>query len=292
MHWDDMRVFLAVARGGGLTGGGRALRLDPATVGRRVGRLEADLGAALFVKGPQGYRLTEDGVALFDHAERAESAMLAAEAEVRGALSGAVRIGAPEGCATYLLPQVTAVMAAANPGLEIEIVALPRMFDLNRREVDMAVAVSRPTAGRITAQKISDYRLSLAAHHSYLSQHPVTDAGSLNSHRIVGYVPDMIHDRELDYLGEIGVTRVDLASSSVLVQAEWIARGEGLGIVHDFILSRLPGVSRVVADKVALTRTFWLLRPQDDARAARLDAVARALVLGVRAEIAQAEGCG
>ncbi|QFU09152.1 HTH-type transcriptional regulator CatM [Rhodobacteraceae bacterium THAF1] len=287
-----MRVFLAVTRGGGLTGGARSSRLDPATLGRRIARLEADLGTTLFVKGPQGYRLTEGGVRLFDHAERAESAMLAAEAEVMGALSGAVRIGAPEGCATYLLPQVTAAMASANPGLEIEIVALSRTFDLNRREVDMAIAVSRPTTGRIAAQKIADYRLSLAAHGNYLDRHPVTDPNKLNAHRIVGYVPDMIHDRELDYLGEIGVTRVDLASSSVVVQAEWIARAEGVGIVHDFVLSRLPGVRRVLADRIGLTRTFWLLRPLDDVRAARLDAVARALVQGVRAEIARAEGHG
>ena len=290
MNWDDMRVFLSVARAGGLTGGARRLRLDPATLGRRVARLELDLNVALFVKGPQGYRLTEDGAKLFDHAERAEAAFRAAKAEVKGSLTGAVRIGAPEGCATYLLPQVTAAMAAENPGLEIEIVALPRVFDLNRREVDMAIAVSRPSAGRIAAQRIAEYRLSLAAHADYLRDHPVTDAETLSAHRIVGYVPDMIHDRELDYLGEIGVERVDLASSSVVVQAEWIARGEGVGIVHDFMLSRLSGVRRALSDTVSLTRTYWLLRPLDDVRAARLDAVSRALVQGLRAEIAVCEG--
>ena len=73
MHWDDLRVFLAVAREGGLTGGGRVLRLDPATAGRRVARLESELGAQLFTKGPQGYRLTEPGVRLLDHAERAQA---------------------------------------------------------------------------------------------------------------------------------------------------------------------------------------------------------------------------
>jgi len=290
MHWDDMRVFLGVARDGGLTGAARSLRLDPATLGRRVARLEDALGAALFVKGPQGYRLTAEGGRLFDHAERAEAAMRAAEAELGGAMTGAVRIGAPEGCATWLLPQVTAEMVAANPGLTVEIVALPRVFDLNRREVDMAIAVSRPTAGRITVQKVSDYRLSLAAHRDYLVDRPIAAVDELSRHRVVGYVPDMIFDRELDYLGEIGVGRVDLASSSVVVQGQWIARGQGIGIVHDFALSQLPGVIRALPDAVRLTRAFWLLRPAEDPRAARLDAVAAALAQGLRAEVDRAEG--
>ncbi len=290
MHWDDMRLFLGVARGGGLTSAARALRLDPATLGRRIARLEADLGARLFVKGPTGYRPTEEGARLLDHAERAETAFRAAETELRGALSGAVRIGAPDGCATYLLPQVTASLARDNPDLEIEVVALPRIFDLNRREVDMAIAVSRPTAGRITVQKISDYRLSLAAHRDYLAAAPqLRSVADLRDHRIVGYVPDMIFDRELDYLGGIGVDRVDLASSAVAVQARWIAQGAGVGIVHDFTLPHSPGVVRLLPDEVSLTRTFWLLRPAGDVRAARLDSVARALVAGLRAEIACAE---
>ncbi len=289
MHWDDMRVFLGVARRGGLSAAAQALRLDPATLGRRIARLEADLGVALFIKGPTGYRLSEEGARLMDHAERAEGALRAAETEVRGPLSGAIRIGAPDGCATFLLPQVTAALARENPDLEIEIVALPRLFDLNRREVDMAISVSRPAAGRITVQKISDYRLSLAAHRDYLARHPpITAIRDLRGHRIVGYVPDMIFDRELDYLGRIGIDRVHLASSSVAVQARWIAQGAGIGIVHDFTLPHSPGVVRVLPEEVALTRTFWLLRPAEEGRAARLDGAAAALATGLRAEIAEA----
>ncbi len=58
VDWDDLRVFLAVARTGGLSGAGKVLRVDPATVGRRVARLEAATGARLFTRGPQGYVLT------------------------------------------------------------------------------------------------------------------------------------------------------------------------------------------------------------------------------------------
>ena len=63
-HWDDIRIFLAVAREESLSGAGRVLRIDPATVGRRIARLEEDLGAPLFAKSPTGYALNEAGARL------------------------------------------------------------------------------------------------------------------------------------------------------------------------------------------------------------------------------------
>ena len=80
--------------------------------------------------------------------------------------------------------------------------ALPRVFNLSKREADMAIAVSRPEAGRLTVQKLTDYRLHLAASRQYLaSAKPILGREDLSGHRIVGYIPDMIFDKELDYLG-------------------------------------------------------------------------------------------
>ncbi|NBO21297.1 MAG: LysR family transcriptional regulator, partial [Rhodobacteraceae bacterium] len=217
MDWDDLRVFLAVARSDSLSGAGVRLKLDPATVGRRIARLELAMGARLFAKSPQGYALTEEGARLLPHAEAAETAMEGAHEALSGpeGLSGQIRIGAPDGCANYLLPQVLTAICQANPGLEVQIVALPRVFNLTRREADMAVAVSRPPAGRVTVQKLTDYRLHLAAHPDYLARTPpITDVADLRQHRMVGYIPDMIFDKELDYLAEVGATSVPFASNS------------------------------------------------------------------------------
>jgi DNA-binding transcriptional LysR family regulator len=293
IDWDDLRVFLAVARAESLSGAGRALRLDPATVGRRIARLEERLGAALFVKSPQGYGLTGQGQGLLVHAERAEQAVTAAREEVRGeaeGLSGQVRIGAPDGCATYVLPQVCAAIAAANPGLEIQIVALPRVFNLSKREADMAIAVSRPVTGRLLLQKITDYRLHLAAHADYLAAAPpLRTLADLRRHRIVGYIPDMIFDRELDYMAETGAEGVDLASNSVPVQFNLLRHRAGVGIVHDFALPSDPAVRRVLPDLFSLTRTFHLIRHADDRRVERLNRFAEALAEGVRREVQRLE---
>ncbi|SIN94620.1 LysR family transcriptional regulator [Vannielia litorea] len=292
VSWDDMRIFIAVAREGSLSGAGTVLKLDPATVGRRVQRLEESLGTPLFLKSPQGYAPSEAGERLMPHAEELEQAMLNAEDAVRGQedrLTGAIRVGAPDGCANFLLPQVVERICNAHPGLEVQIVSLPRVFNLNRREADMAIAVSRPTAGRLTVQKITDYHLVLAAHRRWLKQNPVERLEDLRGKRLVGYIPDMIFDKELDYLGELGLERVQLASNSVSVQFAWVKSGAGVGIVHGFALGSANRVEPVLSDQVKLRRTFWLVRHADDRRVRRLGRFAELLCEGLRAEVERLE---
>ncbi|MEM6889442.1 MAG: LysR family transcriptional regulator [Pseudomonadota bacterium] len=292
-NWDDLRIFLAVAREASLSGAGKRLRLDPATVGRRVARLETGLKAALFAKSPQGYALTQEGTNLMARAEAAERAVRGAIADLptsSDALSGQIRIGAPDGAANYLLPQICAGICDQNPDLDIQIVALPRVFNLSRREADMAIAVSAPTAGRLVVQKLTDYRLHLAASNAYLSQHgSISALADLKRHRLIGYIADMIFDRELDYLSELGLGRVALASNSVSVQLNWIRAGAGLGIAHDFALPATLGVTRVLPELVRLKRTFYLIRHSDDRRNPRLTRFAEALAAGVRMEVARLE---
>lgn len=292
MDWDDLRIFLAVTRAESLSGAGRRLKIDAATVGRRIARLEEAVGAALFAKSPQGYALTGAGARLIPHAERAETALEGASEALSGpeGLTGQIRLGAPDGCANYLLPQVIARICDANPGLEVQIVALPRVFNLSRREADMAVGVSRPTAGRLTVQKLTDYRLSLAASAGYLAAHPpLTRPEDLQAHRFVGYIPDMIFDKELDYLAEIGAPAAALTSNSVSVQLNFLRQGAGLGVVHDFALPAAPELRRILTGQIRLTRAFWLIRHADDGRVARLNRFAETLVREARAEMARLE---
>lgn len=292
MDWDDLRVFLAVARRESLSAAGKALRIDPATVGRRISRLEDSLGARLFVKSPQGYALTETGARLVPRAEAAEAALrgLDEAAETPEGLTGQIRLGAPDGCANYLLPQVLAQICDRHPGLEVQLVALPRVFNLSKREADMAIGVSRPEAGRLVVQKLTDYRLHLAASRHYLAAHPpIASRGDLKAHRLVGYIPDMIFDKELDYLAELGLAAPPLASNSVSVQLNFLRAGAGVGVVHDFALPAAPDLQRILPDDISLTRSFWLIRHADDARVPRLTRFAEDLVRLCRAEMARLE---
>ncbi|WP_106744472.1 LysR family transcriptional regulator [Yoonia maritima] len=287
-NWDDMRVFLAVARAESLSGAAPILKMDPATLGRRIARLERSLGAILFVKSPQGYALTDLGERMRDRAAEAEAHLVLARDEGQGGssgLTGQIRIGAPDGAANFLLPQVCAAIQAENPALEIQILALPRVVNLSRREADMAVTVSPPAAGRLTVQRITDYKLHLA---SRTDDPALVTRDDIRGKPIVGYIPDMIFDKELDYLGDLGAQGVQLASNSVAVQLQMI-RQSGIGIVHDFALPFAPELRRVLVDEISLTRSFYLVRHTSDRQSDRLNKVAKAIISGIHGEVARLE---
>ena len=87
-----------------------------------------------------------------------------------------------------------------NPDLDIQIVSMPRVVNLTKREADMALAVSPPNSARLSVQKITDYKLHLAASEAYLEKFATPDTLlDLKTHKIIGYIADMIFDKELDY---------------------------------------------------------------------------------------------
>ncbi|MGM0584620.1 MAG: LysR family transcriptional regulator [Pseudomonadota bacterium] len=286
MNWDDLRYFLQVARTGRLTSAARALGVDHATVSRRVAALESALGARLFDRSPRGYALTEAGRLLLPTAEAMESASIAAAQEVGGRqhdLSGAVRVGMPEGAASHLVTEAATALCEQHPRLELQIVALPRTFSLSQREADFAIVVTPPVAGRLRIRKIADYRLRLYGAESYLAAREPKTPEDLRRHRLVGYVPDLIFDKGLDYLSEIaGAASPALASTSLLVQLELVLAGGGLGVLPDFMARRHPTLRPVLPEATEITRAYWLVLHQNTAELARVRRTSRAFAEAMR----------
>jgi DNA-binding transcriptional LysR family regulator len=295
LRWDDLRVFFHVAEANSLTNAAKTLRMDPATLSRRISRLEEDMSVRLFVKSPQGYALTDAGTRLFDHVEGMNRAVRSAQGEVQDhadQLSGSVRIGAPgDGAANYLLPQICADISERHPALDIQIVALPRVLNLSKQEADIAITVSPPTAGRLSVQKITDYKLHLAATDEYLATHPtIKNLNDLKGHRLIGYINDLIFDDELDYMNELGQNiRTPLTSNSISVQLNWARCGAGVCIAHDFAILAFPNLQRILTDQFSLSRTFYLVRHHDDRKVERLNRVAELLITKLRLEIKRLE---
>lgn len=278
MNWDDLRIFLAVARAGQILGAARRLGLNHATVSRRLQALEGEIGAKLFRRVPQGSPMTEAGLALLPVAERMEAEWLAARAAVGGeaeAISGTVRVGAPDGFGTAFLARHLGALTAEHPDLCVQLVPVPLSFSLSRREADLAVTVERPTEGRLVAGKLVDYSLALYASRAYVEAHGMPEeAAALSSHRLVGYVPDLVASPSLDYASGFGVAwNAGLSVSSALGQVEAVRSGAGIGILHSFIarghpeLVPLPGFAPV-------RRAYWLVYHESVRSLARVQAVA------------------
>lgn len=275
MNWDDYRFFLAVARGGQLSSVGRAMNVDHATVSRRIKALELELQSKLFDSSPQGYSLTAEGTELLPIAEQMEQATLQAEAALANydkKLSGTVRIGVPDGVAAYVLSDVAKTICENYPKLKIQLIAMPQQFSLSKREVDFAITVSPPRSGRTKLRKITDYTLHLYGTKSYLEKAPkITNKADLSKHRGVGYVPELLHDKELDYMPLFGSEfELQLTSTSVHVQLHAILKGAGIGIVHDFMAHNHTELIPVLKNEVSIQRSFWLTVHEDYAQIDRI----------------------
>ncbi len=293
--WNDLRAFLAVARTGRLTAAAARLGADHTTVGRRVSALEARLGARLFDRSPQGYALTAHGERLLPTAEEIESLTLRAAhdlGEADQAVSGTVRIGAPEGFGSYFLAPLMVALADRQPNLQIQLVAIPGVLSLSKREADIAVTLSAPREGRLVTRKLTDYGLSLYAAPAYLdARPPIRTRADMAGHRFIGYIEDLLYAPELDYMQAPDVDiQVGLQSSNLIAQLQAAIAGAGLCVLPDFIATAEPGLRRVLPDAVHLERSLWLVTHADLKSLARIRAVTDTIVNAVKNERARFVG--
>lgn len=281
-NWNDLKSFLAVARTGKLTTAARSLGADHATVSRRLVSLEEAMHVRLFERHPTGYSLTAQGERLLPLAESMESTALAAYAELANSnmsVSGAVRIGSPDGFGSYFLAPRIGDLCRQHPALEVQLIAMPRIFSLSKREADIAIGLARPQEGRLSARKLTDYHLKLYASRTYLeTASEIRDSGNLAKHKFVGYIDDLLYAPELDYLSAVGTIDPQLKSTNLIAQLKATVAGAGLCILPYFIAKAEPQLVPVLPDEVMLTRSFWLIIHEDLRRLARISATADFIV--------------
>ncbi|MBZ3693573.1 LysR family transcriptional regulator [Phyllobacterium calauticae] len=262
MSWDDVRIFLAVARSGQILGAAKRLGVNHATVARRLTALENDINTKLLTRRTNGCELTHAGEEFLLSAERMEAEMLSIRSSLGDAdvsISGSVRIGAPDGFGVSFLAPRLATLTARYPDLKIQLVPVPRSFSLSRREADIAITVDRPDQGRLVAKKLVDYTLCLYASRSYLAAHPAPRSIEyLAAHRLVGYVDDLVISPSLNYAPEITREwRPAFEISSAIGQVEAVKAGAGIGILHTFIAREYPDLVPVLPERT-IHRSYWL----------------------------------
>ena len=274
MDWDNLRYFLELARSGTLQSAARRLEVDHTTVARRIQALEKQVGSPLFSREAGGHRLTEAGRRLQPQVEAMESAFRTVESTapaLHEGISGVVRIGATEGFGTIVLAPRLALFAAQHPRLVIDLLALPRLVHLSRREADIVISLERPARGQVVVSKLTDYTLRLYASKTYLAKHPaIVTKEDLRGHTFISYVDDLLFSKELQVLDELHKPdSFALRSTSIL--AQWQATTAGAGIAV------LPATAH-------FTRTFWMSMPAETRQLARMRAVWDFLRAAVEAE--------
>lgn len=277
MDWDNLRYFLELSRAGTLVGAARRLGVDHTTVARRIQALEKQVGSPLFAREASGHRLSEAGRSLLPQVEAMEAAFLAVEHAapgVRQGLHGAVRIGATEGFGNLVLAPHLAQFAVQHPGLVVDLLALPRLVHLSRREADIVISLERPARGAVWVVKLTDYVLQLYASRAYLAAHAAIETpADLQGHSFISYVDDLLFSKELQILDELHLpSQFTLRSTSVLAQYEAVRVGAGLAVLPAFVAAQDADLVCVLPRYARFTRTFWMSMPEDNKQVARMQA--------------------
>ena len=278
MDWDNLRYFLELARSGTLAAAARRTGVEHTTVARRIQALERQMGASLFTRDAGGHRLTDAGRALLPAVEQMEAAVSGVERRAgTGAqgLAGVVRVGATEGFGTLILATYLARFTRAHPQLSIDLLALPRMLHLSRREADIVISLERPKQGSVIVTRLADYSLYLYGEREYLARRPlVARREDLRHHDFISYVDDLLFTKELQFIDQLfPPERFALRSTSISAQYEAVRAGAGLAVLPAFLADRDPTLTRVLAQEARFTRTFWMSMPAEARRQPPLQAV-------------------
>jgi DNA-binding transcriptional LysR family regulator len=269
MDWDDVRVFLAVARHGSLRAAGRALGLSQPTIGRRLTSFEATFGGpTLFDRLPEGLRLNAAGEALIAVAEELESAALALErrrAAASPALSGTVRVSVGEWAASFLARYLAGTSATALPsGITLELVETQQTANLARREADLALRHHPPESGDLYITKAGVFACAV-----YRREGADGDAW-------VTYTEEQAHYPTARWvqerLRETG-GGVALRASNMAMQSAAIRAGAGRGVLPCFIGDADPLLERLTRPVPEIAAEYWVIVHRDLRRAACVRAV-------------------
>ncbi|MGM0700886.1 MAG: LysR family transcriptional regulator [Pseudomonadota bacterium] len=282
LDWQDIHIFLEVARSQRLTDAARRLGLDHSTLSRRTRRFERQLNTQLFERSTHGYQLTEAGQQLLAHAEEmARHAFEASEnlTDKNHQISGQIRLGVTEGFGTWVIAPLLSAFCERHPGITLDLLALPRVVNLSRHEADLAITVERPASPGLVISRLCDYRLRLYASHDYLARHGVPeDVSQLSRHRLIGYVDDLIFSEQLNYLDPLLDPAVvghpgphfAMRSTSVTTQHAACLHGAGLAVLPCFMATPTASLVNVLSGEVEVVRQFWITARQEQRQLARV----------------------
>lgn len=273
-NWDDIRIFLEIQRTRRISHAARRLGLSHTTVARRLKIMEGKFGAHLFDSGDDGLITSETGDLILPRArdmETAAAAMSDQVAHIAEHTKSRVRVGAPDGFGNAVLSRILPEFSALVSEFEVELVPIPAVHKLWRRDVDIAISLDRPQTGRLVMRKLIDYDLRLYAGTNFFETHPhPKERADLVNYPFVGYIDELLYTSELDFNSIVspGLNTIYRAAT-VKAQFDAVRCNIGLGVLPCF-MARDSDLIPVLPDEIKFSRTYWLLFPEEYRELARI----------------------
>ena len=293
--WNDLKAFLAVARGGSTLGAAKAGGVNQTTVARRIESLETALSLKLFERGQAGSRLTEAGRDLMAEAEKVERAAetfgTRASAHRRG-LAGAIRLTATEMVANTVLMPALAEFRRLYPDVQVDLLISDRALDLHAGEADVAIrsGQSLPDSD-LVARKLHDYHFALYCSRDYaLRRGAPSRLEELGQHDLIGGDGELGAWSGMTWMFAKAGGRAPVARSSSMANLLPAVRA-GLGIAP---LATLLGdasrdLLRCSADITEASGSSWIMTRRELRDTPRMRAFIDFLVPHFQAEMRRME---
>jgi DNA-binding transcriptional LysR family regulator len=247
--WDDLQVFLAVARAGTLGAAGRALKQTQPTVGRRIRALETALGQSLFQRTTGGFILTNEGAAVLVHAERMEEEAIAFERGVAGqsdVLGGLLRISTSDWFAVHCLSPLLAEFSKRHSGIQIEVLTDTRLMSLSRREADLLFRFGKFEEPDVIQRVAVHLDYALYGGRSYLKGRETLRNGDGEGHRLIAMDQAFDSYPDVAWLKRVlPSAKVTLRSNNRDVQLGFCTSGAGLAVLPCVVGDAVSDLVRV-----------------------------------------------
>jgi len=280
--WDDLKMFLEVARHGSVHAAAKRLRLDHSTVCRRIGRLESLLAVKLFDRSRKGIAVRSEAQGLLKHIEQMDRhAGHLEDAFLRGksTTTQVVRIATMEGIASGYLARRLPALAQFGPNVKIELVSIPQAVDLSRKEADVFLSFFNPDARGLKSKLFGTFSLFLYCSKDYLRRHGAPRIREdLDAHVFVGYIDDLLTINAVRWLDEV-VTAPDVSfhSNSVFAQCNAAVSGLGIALLPTFVGEGVAGLQRILPENVSVQREVWVSVRTEQSHLSRIKAATQFL---------------
>lgn len=277
VKWDDLRVFLEVARQGSVHSAAKRLRLDHSTVCRRIGKLESRLSLKLLDRTSKGVVVRTEAKSVLKHIREMEnhaSSLEDALALDTGEARQIVRIATMEGIAScYLARRLPGLAKFTN--VNVELVSIPQTVDLSRREADIFLSFFNPNTRGLKSALFGKFALFLYCSPDYVRKNGVPKhRGALQDHTYVGYIDDLLSIHAVRWLDEVVLNpKMSFHSNSILAQRNAAAGGMGIALLPTFVVAEISGLQRVLPDQVCVRREVWVSMRTEHSHLARIKCV-------------------
>ena len=286
MNWDNLRIFLAVAREGSLSGAARTLGVRHTTVARRLNGFEVEVGARLFDRLRTGFVLTPAGEDMAGVAARVEQEMLGVGRRVLGrdtSLQGPLRVSTADAMANTFLMPLFARFASDYPGVDLSITASNAAISLRQREADVALRATNNPPDDLIGRRLCRLAFAVYGTHDYVGD--VRNGGAL---RWIGADGGMPHQSWLR--STIGQHEVALTVDEASLTHRALHQARAVGLMPCFMGDPDPELCRYAEPPRSVGLDLWFLIHGDLRRTARVRVFRDFIVEQVRGLTPMLEG--